>query len=99
VRDEVLKGLIAARVVNPREHRAYRLAGTVTQQAEQVPSKRAPLRDVTETGFERLQPSSQSIHPRRCRPRQHGDERTDITGTVQAQTDRIVPSPSTNQRI
>ena len=59
--DEVLKRLIAARVVNPREHRAHRLAGAVTEQTEEVASKRATLRHVTEAVFERLQPRDESI--------------------------------------
>lgn len=82
-RDEVLEGLIAARIADAREHRAHRLPGTVTQQAEQVAPKRAPLRDVPKRRLERLQPRQQPIDPRRRIRRQHVRQRTEMRCPVQ----------------
>ena len=55
-RDEMLKGLIGARIADARQHRAHRLAPTVAQQPEQIAPERAPLRDVAEAVLERLEP-------------------------------------------
>jgi hypothetical protein len=68
--DEVLERLIRTGVVDSLEHRAHRLAATVAQQAEQIPTKGAALGHVAEGAFERLEPVGQAIQPRRRIPRQ-----------------------------
>ena len=70
VRDEVLEGLIRARVVDARQHRAHRLPATVAQQPQHIPAERPPLRHVAERGLERLEPLNQSVQPRRRVERQ-----------------------------
>ena len=65
VADEMLNGLIGTRVVDTLEHRAHRLPATVAEQTEQVASKGATLRQVTEARFERLEPRTQAIEPHR----------------------------------
>jgi hypothetical protein len=69
--DEMLKGFVAARGVDACQHRAHRLAATVAQQAEQVPTERASLCHVPEAVLERLEPRAQAIEPRRRIARQH----------------------------
>ena len=68
VGDEVLKRLIRAGIADALEHRAHRLAPTVAQQAEQIATKRAALRDVREADLERLEPrrSTDRATPAHC---------------------------------
>ena len=63
--DEMLKGLIRARIADALQHRSHRFAATVAQQPEQIAAKRAALRHVREAHLERLEPSAQAIEPRR----------------------------------
>ena len=73
--DEMLEGLIRARIAHALQHRAHRFAAAVAEQPEQIPAKRAALRDVREAHLERLEPLAQAIEPRRRTPRQSRQHR------------------------
>ena len=64
MRDEMLEGLIGARIAEPRPHRFHRFAPTVAQQAGHIPTQRAALTLPTEVAFEPLQPDQQAFQPR-----------------------------------
>ena len=71
VRDEMLKGLIGARIAQARPHRFHRLAATVAQQAGHIATQRPALTLAIEARFEELQPDQQPTQPRRGGVIQH----------------------------
>jgi hypothetical protein len=85
--DEVLRRLVAARLAYASQHRAHRLARAVTEQAEEVPPKRAALRAMTKRALEWLQPCQEAVDPRRRIAWQHApvayrNLRRSTTGSV-----------------
>ena len=97
MRDEMLERLIRPRIGDALEHRAHRLAATVAEQAEQVATKGAALRDVTEAHLERLEPVAQLIEPRRSVARQSRQHRATAYRTCGKST-RANPSISCQSR-
>ena len=106
MRDEMLKRLIGPRIGDALEHRAHRLAATVAEQPQQVPTKRPALRDMPEAHFERLEPRAQAVEPRRRiarQSRQHSrssPRTTDITDAAPLRWGSVfcpLPTPPTHQ--
>lgn len=62
-RDEVPERLMAAGIVDPRQHRAHRFARTVAQQPDQIAAKRDALSHMAKAIFKRLQPRDQPMQP------------------------------------
>ena len=94
MRDEMLKGLIGPRIADALEHRAHRLAPTVAQQPEQIPTKRAALRHVREADLERLEPLAQAIEPRRRVARQSRQHRAAAYRSPRKSTSPLISIPS-----
>ena len=75
VGNEMLEGLIRPWIADALQHGTHRLASTVAEQPEQIPSKRAALRDMSEADLERLEPVAQAVEPRRRVARQSQQHR------------------------
>ena len=85
VGDEMLERLVGAGVADACQHRAHRLAATVAQQAQQIPTKRPALGGMPKAGLEGTEPCAQPIQPRRRIAREHctaayplGDRMTNV---------------------
>ena len=71
MRDEVLEGLILARITQPTLHRLHGRPLTVVEQAVEIPTGGVPLRLPAEAGAEPIEVLAQASQQRPRGPRRH----------------------------